>query len=151
MDLKKTRNIVLALLALSILSTVSIAAIIYTKQIAGHVSVEIPPSPPPAKYYEITIYESDGITVCSEIQFGVLRRGESSVHDIVVKNTGDYNFVNISLDHTLLSTVGTISWNLTGTNPLNVRATIPVRLTLTINEDASAETTDFIIKIQGET
>lgn len=81
--------------------------------------------------YELKVYEVDGVTECTAIDWDSLGQGESSYHDIIAKNTGDY-FLNLMMNTTLDSSVGTVSWNYTG-SILYVNNSTALRLTLNIS------------------
>lgn len=94
---------------------------------------------------ELVVYEADGITECHNIDFGSLRQGESTDHDIVVENTGDY-YANLGLESDLWDEYGTVTWNYSGALLL-VDEIMPLRLTLTLNGTSPRGTYDFTITI----
>ena len=96
---------------------------------------------------ELTVYEVDGVTSCTSINWGDLIRGASATHDIIVKNTGD-NYLNLLMNSTLDMSVGSVSWNYTGA-VLLVGESMPIQLTVTINSTASRDTYTFDITIYG--
>ncbi|MDI6848046.1 MAG: hypothetical protein QMD23_08005 [Candidatus Bathyarchaeia archaeon] len=79
--------------------------------------------------YELKVYNVDG-TECTYIDWGPLRQGNSSYHDIIAENTGDH-FLNLMMNTTLDSSVGTVSWNYSGI--LDAKDSTALRLTLNIS------------------
>jgi len=96
---------------------------------------------------ELTVYEVDGVTLCTSINWGDLIRGASATHDIIVKNTGD-DYLNLLMNSTLDTSVGSVTWNYTGA-PLLVGESMPIQLTVTIDSNAARDTYTFDINIYG--
>jgi len=96
---------------------------------------------------ELTVYEVDGVTSCTSINWGDLMRGASGTHDIIVKNTGD-NYLNLLMNSTLDTSVGSVTWNYTGA-VLPAGVSMPIQLTVTIDSSAAKGTYEFHINIYG--
>ena len=97
--------------------------------------------------YEIAIYEIDGTTPCHEINFSEVETGSSSFYDIICKNVGDKP-TNLNISTTLDLTYGTVTWNYSHAI-LNVGQQMPLRLNLTITNDAPRGAFTFVITIHA--
>lgn len=96
---------------------------------------------------ELKVYEVDGKTECRNIDWGPVGQGGSSCHDIIANNTGDY-FLNLKMNATLDSSVGTVSWNYSG-SPLDPEESELIRLTLDVSDTAPRGISNFTISIYG--
>ena len=97
--------------------------------------------------YELKVYETDGVTECHKIDWGCLGQGNSSYHDIIANNTGDYP-LNLKMNTTLDISGGTVSWNYLGAL-LHPKQSEAIRLTLNINNTAPRDIFNFTINIYG--
>jgi len=95
---------------------------------------------------ELKVCQVDG-TECTSIDWGNMTLGASATHDIIVKNTGD-DHLNLLMNSTLDTSVGSVTWNYTGA-ALLVGELMPIQLTVTINSTASRDTYMFDINIYG--
>lgn len=95
---------------------------------------------------ELEVCQVDG-TECTSIDWGNMTLGASATHDIIVKNTGD-DYLNLIMNSTLDTSVGSVTWNYTGA-ALLVGESMPIQLTVTINSTASRDTYMFDINIYG--
>ena len=97
--------------------------------------------------YELKVYGADGVTECHNIDWGCLGQGSSSCHDIIANNTGDYS-LNLKMNTTLDSSVGTVSWNYSKAI-LDPQESEAIQLTLNINNTAPKDLYNFTIDIYG--
>jgi len=96
--------------------------------------------------YELKVYNVDE-TECTAINWGSLKQGNSSYHDIIAKNTGDYA-LNLNMTATLDSSVGTVSWNYSKA-ALYSEGSMGLRLTLNISATAPRGSYTFNVTIYG--
>lgn len=123
------------ILALVLMASVAVAAIMYRYPITGTAYVH---------GYEITVWESDGTTPLTEIHFGDLDQGGSAFHDIMIENTGDYNTL-LGLEHDLGEVYGTLTWDLIG--ELMAGEMKGARITLALTPDCPRGMLTFSINI----
>jgi len=131
-------------LVLPLLLTVSLvaAAIIvrYRYPIQGNVTVMA---------YELSVWETDGVTPVTAINFGSLTSGETSLYDIIVENTGDCD-ANLELESNLAAIYGSVSWNYTGAM-LFLGESMPLQLNLTLTPDCPRGTLTFALNVTAWT
>lgn len=142
--MEKIQNKKLVLvLVLPLLLTVSLVAAIivrYRYPIQGNVTVTA---------YELSVWETDGITAITTINFGNVIAGETSLYDIIVENTGDYN-ANLELESNLAAIYGSVSWNYTGAM-LFLGESMPLQLNLTLTPDCPRGTLTFALNVTAWT
>lgn len=143
--MEKIQNKKLVLvLVLPLLLTVSLVAaamfVRYRYPIQGNITVTA---------YELSVWETDGITAITTINFGNVIAGETSLYDIIVENTGDY-FANLELESNLAEIYGSLTWNHAGT-VLQVGQSMPLQLNLTLTPDCPRGALTFALNITAWT
>ena len=123
-------------LALVLVSSVAVAVVVHQYSIAASVAV---------KGYELEVYEIDGTTPVTQINFGDVKRGTSAFHDVIVENRGDYH-ANLGLECDLGAVYGSVSWNYSGA-VLYIGESMPLRITLTLTPDCPRGALSFGIDI----
>ena len=119
----------------ALLVTLVYAAIVYRYDMAGSVTVQS---------YGITVYEIDGVTEVTSIDFGILDIGETSSYNVIMKNTGDYT-IRPAFETNLNATWGTIECvsDVLFEQPLAKDQTRPVTVKLTILDEAQQGVLSF--------
>lgn len=142
MEKIQNKKLVLALVLPLLLTVSLVAAIIvrYRYPIQGNVTVTA---------YELSVWETDGITAITTINFGNVIAGETSLYDIIVENTGDYN-ANLELESNLAAIYGSVSWNYTGAM-LFLGESMPLQLNLTLTPDCPRGTLTFALNVTAWT
>jgi len=72
----------------------------------------------------------------SQIDFGNVTRDSATNITVTLTNTGDYDFNSLHMSNNVLSSQGTLTWDIEG-SPLSVGSSIDATFTLTLSENAT--------------